>query len=132
MCFYLKVLVCLFVFSFLVWTIFKVFNELVTVLLLLFMFWFFGHEAYGILAPNQGSNLHPCMGRQILTTGPPGKSFTCFLIMWSQCQISLVFEFFRQQIILKLTCFTLKYHHFYFAWHHLDYLKRCVIKKIRN
>ena len=64
MCFYLRV--SCFCFSFLVWTIFKVFNELVTVLLLLFMFWFFGHEACGILAPNQGSNLHPCMGRQNL------------------------------------------------------------------
>ena len=23
------------------------------------MFWFFGHQAYGILAPNEGSNPHP-------------------------------------------------------------------------
>ena len=33
------------------WTNFKVFTELVTVLLLLFTFWFFGCEACGILAP---------------------------------------------------------------------------------
>ena len=31
-------------------TFFKVFIEFVTILLLLFMFWFFGHEACGILA----------------------------------------------------------------------------------
>ena len=33
--------------------------EFVTLLLLLFMFWIFGHETWGILAPDWGSNLHP-------------------------------------------------------------------------
>ena len=33
------------------WTIFEVFIEFVTTLLLFFMLWFFGHEACGILAP---------------------------------------------------------------------------------
>ena len=36
------------------WTIFKVFIEFVIILLLLFMFWFFGHEACGILALQPG------------------------------------------------------------------------------
>ena len=39
-----------------IWTIFKVFIEFVTIL---FMFWFFGHEAYGILAPRLGIASHP-------------------------------------------------------------------------
>ena len=33
------------------WTIFKVFTEFVTILILLFMFWFFHHKAGGILTP---------------------------------------------------------------------------------
>ena len=45
--------------NFLKWIIFKVFVEFVTALLLLFIFWFFGHDAGGILAPDQGSNMHP-------------------------------------------------------------------------
>ena len=36
------------------WTIFEVFIEFVTTLLLFFMLWFFGHEACGILAPWPG------------------------------------------------------------------------------
>ena len=35
------------------WTIFKVFNESITTRLLLFIFWFSGHKAYGILAPQR-------------------------------------------------------------------------------
>ena len=38
------------------WTIFKVLTELVTVLFYVLVF---GHEAHGILAPDQGSNLYP-------------------------------------------------------------------------
>ena len=38
-------------FFFLMWTILKVFIEFVTKLLLLFMFWFFGIQACGLLAP---------------------------------------------------------------------------------
>ena len=40
---------------FLMCTIFKVFIECVTILLLLFMFCFFGHKACGIFAPQPGS-----------------------------------------------------------------------------
>ena len=39
-------------------TIFKVFIDFVTILLLLFMFWFFDRRLHGILAPSQGWNLH--------------------------------------------------------------------------
>ena len=43
---------------FLMWTIFKVFIEFVTILLLpFFIFWFFDHEACGILAPGMRDRL---------------------------------------------------------------------------
>ena len=39
------------------------------------MFWFFGHEACGILAPQPGIEpAPPALESEILTTGPPGKS----------------------------------------------------------
>ena len=41
--------------QFFIWTIFKVFTELVTILLLLLMFWVFGYEVCGISTPPPGS-----------------------------------------------------------------------------
>ena len=39
------------------------------------MFWFFGHEACGILAPWPGIEpAPPALEGEVLTTGPPGKS----------------------------------------------------------
>ena len=39
------------------------------------MFWFFGCEAYGILAPRPGIEPSPpVLEGEVLTTGPPGKS----------------------------------------------------------
>ena len=55
------------------WTIFKVFIEFVTILLVLF--WFFGHEACGIIAPRPGIEPAPsALEGEVLITGPPGKS----------------------------------------------------------
>ena len=72
---------------FLMWTIFKVFIEFVTVLLLFYVlvffsffssssfFFFFGCEACGILAPRPGIvSATPALEGEVLTTGPPGKS----------------------------------------------------------
>ena len=43
------------------------------------MFWFFGQEACGILAPRPGIEpAPPALEGEVLTTGPPGKSL--FLI----------------------------------------------------
>ena len=54
------------------WTIFKVFIEFITTLLL---FWFIGREACGILAPWPGIDpAPPALEGEVLTTGPPGKS----------------------------------------------------------
>ena len=39
------------------------------------MFWFFGHEARGILIPQWGMEpTSPALESEVLTTGPPGKS----------------------------------------------------------
>ena len=55
-------------------TIFKVFIEFVTILLLLYVFCF-GHEACGILALRPGIKpTPPALKGEVLTTGPPGKS----------------------------------------------------------
>ena len=58
------------------WTIFKVFIEFLTILLLcFFMFWFFGREACGILVPRPGIEpTPPALEGEVLTTGKPGKS----------------------------------------------------------
>ena len=57
------------------WIIFKVFIEFVTIVLLFFMFCFFGQEACGILAPRARIEpAPPALESEILTPGPPGKS----------------------------------------------------------
>ena len=72
----------------LMWTIFKVFIECVTVLLLLFMLCFFGHKACGILAPQPGSKpALPALEGEVLTTGPPGKSHhQTAKLLYQQCK----------------------------------------------
>ena len=53
------------------WTIFKVSIQLVTILLL---FWLFGPEACGISAPGSGiEHTSPALEGEVLTTGPPGN-----------------------------------------------------------
>ena len=58
------------------WTIFKVFIEFVTILLLFYAFaGFFGHEACGIPAPQPRiKHVPPALEGEVLTTGLPGKS----------------------------------------------------------
>ena len=56
------------------WTIFEVLLTLLQYCFCCFMFWFFGQEACGILAPQPGIECIPCTGRQVLNTGLPGKS----------------------------------------------------------
>ena len=46
------------------------------------MFWFFGCEACGILAPPPGIEpAPPALEGEVLTTGPPGKSPLCNILM---------------------------------------------------
>ena len=57
------------------WTIFKVFTEFVTTLLLFYVFGFFGREACEITAPRPGIKpIPPALEGQVLTSGPPRKS----------------------------------------------------------
>ena len=43
------------------------------------MFWFFGPEAGGILAPQPGIEpTPPALEGKVLTTGPPGKSLNSY------------------------------------------------------
>ena len=56
------------------WTIFKIFLEFVTILLLWFMFWFFSCKVCGILISDQGLNRYPLLWKAKTITGPPGKS----------------------------------------------------------
>ena len=56
------------------WTIFKVFIEFVTMLLLFYVLVFWP-EACGILAPQPGTEpAPPALEGEVLTTGPPGTS----------------------------------------------------------
>ena len=58
------------------WTIFKVFTEGVTVLLVLL----FGHKECGILVPPPGIKLAPLVSEgEVLSPGPLGKSCLSFL-----------------------------------------------------
>ena len=61
------------------WTILKFLIEFVTILLSVFFFFFFGWEAWWILAPLPGIEpLLPELESKVLTTGLPGKNFLLF------------------------------------------------------
>ena len=65
------------------WTIFKVFIEFVTILLLCYVFGFFWPEACGILAPRPGIEpAPPALEGEVLTTGLPGKSLSHLFYLW--------------------------------------------------
>ena len=51
------------------------------------MFWFFGHEAYGNLAPRPGIEPVPLHWKgEASTTGPPGK-FPISLLIYCEARI---------------------------------------------
>ena len=71
------------------WTIFELFIEFVTILLLFYVLVFFGSEACGILAPRPGIEpVPPALEGKVLTTGPPGKSLVC--ILYSEVLLHLI------------------------------------------
>ena len=51
------------------WTVFKVFIEFVTILLLFYVLWDLSYRPWFEPA-------HPALEGEVLTTGPPGKSLT--------------------------------------------------------
>ena len=77
------------------WTIFKVFIEFVTILLLFYVFWFFGREACGILAPRPGIEATPlALEGEVLTTGLPGKSHVMYFELIFVTSVKSVSRFF--------------------------------------
>ena len=101
---------CNSIFSFLkifvlMWTIFKVFREFVTILFLFYVLVFWPLGMWD-LSPDQGSNRHPLHWKhRLLTTGPPRKS--------------LNFQFFKEPSY----CFPSQLHQFTFpptmhVYHH--------------
>ena len=66
---------------FLMWAIFKVFIEFVTILLLFYL-WVCDLEACGILAPwPEIKPVTPALEGDVLATGPPGKTLlVCFIL----------------------------------------------------
>ena len=79
----MSVILGCFFFFFLMWTIFKVFGEFVTILLLLFfnllvLFCFLTWRHLGSQLPNHRSNLSPCIGRGNSHHWMPGKPLIVF------------------------------------------------------
>ena len=66
--------------------------ESVTISLLFFMFYFVGHKARGISAPQPGTEpLPPALEGEVLTIGRLGRSLLCFLYFHNQPQPSALF-----------------------------------------
>ena len=71
------------------WTISKVFVEFAKILLLLFMFWFFGHEAHEFLVLCPGiKSAPPMLEGKVLNTRPPGKSQKFLILSVSHSVVS--------------------------------------------
>ena len=85
---YLKSLLKLYCFFFfLMWTIFKVFIEFVTILLLfcVLVFWLGG--MWDLSSPTRDQTIPPALEGEILTTGPPGKSLVFVVFVKSQTSL---------------------------------------------
>ena len=94
------------------WTIFKVFIEFVTILLLFYVL-VYGPQACGILTPQPGIELSlPALEGRVLTTGPPGKSL--------HLSLSLAFASLYQSF-LKLGVHASVVLAWFFTW----YLNHC-------
>ena len=87
---------------------FKVLIEFVTISLLLFMFWFFAHEEYGIPSSPTGDwTCAPLSEGDVSATRPPGKSPSChFYISGSLYNLRAGFHP-RSSVGRKASSFTL-------------------------
>ena len=73
--------VCLFFLSFLTWTTFQKYLLNLLQYWFYFMFWFFGCETCGILAPRPRIEPRlPSLKDEVLNTGPPGKSLFSYVL----------------------------------------------------
>ena len=65
------------------------------------MFWFFGQEACGILAPQPGiKSAPPALEGKVLTTGLPGKSQAMYYLTLGSCKNYLQENIFKCSVIL--------------------------------
>ena len=65
------------------WTIFKIFIEFVTILLLFYVSGFFGHKTCRTLSPQPGIEpISPALEGEVLTTEPPAKSQEVVIMRW--------------------------------------------------
>ena len=68
------------------------------------MFWFFGHEACGILAPQPGiESVPPALESEVLTTGLPGKS-PPYLPIYLSIYLSMYLSIYLCLVALGLRC----------------------------
>ena len=65
---------------FLVWAIFKVFIEFVTILLLFYVLGFWPRGMWDLSFPTRDGTAPPALEGDVLTTGPPGKSSQNFFM----------------------------------------------------
>jgi len=80
------------------WTIYKVFIEFVTILLLFYLGCSFGCEAFGILVPVLGVEpIPPALEGKVLTTGPPGNS----LLILFESVAWITFNYSQQKNLKK-------------------------------
>ena len=78
------------------------------------MFWFFGHEACGILAPRPGIEpVPPAFEGEVLTTGLPGKSLATFNICSSD-RLKLCVRRNRERVHFAHCCIPSTQH---IVWH---------------
>ena len=67
-----------------------------------FMFWFFGPEARGILAPLPGIEpTPPALEGEVLTTGQPGKSQSIFFQSYLWAQMKLLLLYYELSLLFK-------------------------------
>ena len=106
---------------FLMWTIFKVSIEFVTILLLLFMFWIFGHKACEILVSQSGIKPTPLAlegesPNHWITREIPEVGVSTEYFLFAKLQKKPPFFFFLQYVISALLlCKLLLYLNFIFS-----------------
>ena len=83
-----------FFFFFLTWTVFKIFIEFVTILLLFYVLDFWRRGMWGLSFPTRPAPTHPTLEGEVFTTGPPGK----FL---GVCVLTITYETLHQFIFPK-------------------------------
>ena len=93
--------------NFYTWTVFKLFIEFVTILLLFYV-WCFGPDACGVLAPWPGIEPSPpALQGKVLTTGLPENTQGLFIFKASCRRVSaskIAIQSFQQKVLIIFLC----------------------------